>query len=173
VGEVGRRLTERLAGQGVEVVVTDTVPGRADAVARATGAEVVSVDEVVRTACDVFSPCAAGGGVDEVLAGTIPCRAIVGAANNPLASDRAGEILYERGVLYAPDYVVNAGGLLSVLFETGKLDAPGVTRRVERIGADLASLFDEAERDGRPPFRVAERIVAERLAAGREAKIRP
>jgi glutamate dehydrogenase/leucine dehydrogenase len=170
VGEVGRRLTERLAGEGVEVVVTDTVASRADAVARSTGAKVVAAGEIAALTCDILSPNAAGGAIDEALAASMPCRAVVGAANNPLISDRAGEILHERGVLYAPDYVVNAGGLLSVLYETGELDVEGVTRRVERIGTDLGAVLDEAERDRLPPFRVADRIVAERLAAGRAAR---
>lgn len=173
VGEVGRRLSERLSAEGAEIVLTDAIAGRAEAVARDTGATVLAPDEIAAMPCDIFSPNAAGEGIDEAVAATIPCRAVVGAANNPLASVRAGEILHERGVLYAPDYVVNAGGILSVLFETGELDVEGVTRRVERIGADLSDLLDEAEREGLPPFRVAERIVRKRLAAGRAARLRP
>ncbi len=91
------------------------------------------------------------------------------AANNPLASPEVGEELHRRGVLYAPDFVVNAGGLRSVLFETGALDEAGIVARVERIGADLAVVLERAQREGAPPFRVAEQVVAERLAAARAA----
>jgi leucine dehydrogenase len=170
VGEVGRRLAGKLAAEGVDLIVTDSLPGRADAVARATGARVVPAEALAATPCDIFSPNAAGGVIDEALADRLPGRAVVGAANNPLASERAGEILFERGVVYAPDYVANAGGLLSVLFEQGELDLDGVTRRVERIGADLGALLDVAERERLPPFRIADRIVAERLAAGRASR---
>lgn len=170
VGEVGRRLADRLAQEGSRLVVSDTVRRRADAVARATGAKRIPVREILEIDCDLFSPNAGGAVITEAVAGRIPCLAVVGAANNPLATARAGEILAERGILFAPDFVANAGGLLSVLFERGELDENGIVRRVERIGADLAALCDEAERDGLPPFRVADRIVAGRLAAARAAK---
>lgn len=169
LGEVGGRLAEKLARRGVSLIVTDTVRGRLDAIVRATGARAVAPDEIFGVECDLFSPCAAGAVVtDAVLAG-LRCRAIVGAANNPLASPEVGVELHRRGVLYAPDFVVNAGGLLSVLFETGVLDEVGIVARVQRIGADLASLLDRAEGAGAPPFRVAEQVVAERLAAARAA----
>jgi len=169
LGEVGGRLAEKLAGKGVRLIVTDTVRGRSDAVVRATGARAVAPDEIFDVECDLFSPCAAGAIVTAGVAGQLRCRAIVGAANNPLASPEVGEDLHRRGLLYAPDFVVNAGGLLSVLFETGVLDEAGIVQRVERIGADLAELLGRAEREGAAPFRVAERIVAERLAAARAA----
>ena len=170
LGEVGGRLAEKLAGQGVSLIVTDTARGRLDAVVRATGARAVAPEEIFDVECDLFSPCAAGEVVtDEVVAG-LRCRAIVGAANNPLASPEVGDALARRGVLFAPDFVVNAGGLLSVLFETGVLDEAGIVARVERIGADLAELLERAAREGSAPFRVAERIVAERLAAARASQ---
>lgn len=170
LGEVGGRLAEKLAGKGVSLIVTDTVCGRLDAVVRATGARAVSPEEIFVVDCDIFSPNAAGGVVTADVAGQLRCRAIVGAANNPLASSSVGEALARRGVLYAPDFVVNAGGLLSVLFETGVLDETGTVARVQRIGADLAELFDRAERESAPPFRVADRVVAERLAAARAVR---
>ncbi len=170
VGEVGGRLAEKLAGQGVNLVVTDAIPGRADAVARATGARAVLPEEIFDVECDLFSPNAAGAVVTAGVVGRLRCAAIVGAANNPLAAPEIGEELARRGVLYAPDFVVNAGGLLSVLFETQVLDEAGIVARVERIGADLGELLDRAEREGAAPFRVADRVVAERLAAARAAK---
>jgi len=170
VGEVGGRLADKLAGEGVDLIVTDTVPGRSDAIARATGARQVGADEILEVDCDLFSPNAGGGVITGEVVERLRCAAIVGAANNPLASPAVGEALARRGVLYAPDFVVNAGGLLSVLFETGVLDEAGIVARVERIGADLAVLLDRAAREGAPPFRVADRVVAERLAAARVAK---
>lgn len=169
VGEVGGRLAARLAGEGARLVLADALSERAEAVARATGARQIGADDILVLPCDLFSPNAGGGAISESVAAALPCRAVVGAANNPLASNRAGEILAERGILYAPDYVANAGGLLSVLFEQGHLDEDGVVRRVERIGADLSALFDEAEATGTPPFQLAAERVAQKLSAARAA----
>lgn len=170
LGEVGGRLARKLAGKGVNLIVTDTVRGRLDAIVRATGAQAVTPEEIFDVECDLFSPNAAGGFLTPDIAARLRCGAVVGAANNPLASAAVGEELARRGVLYAPDFVVNAGGLLSVLFETGVLDEAGIVARVERIGADLEQLLDRAGREDAPPFRVADCVVAERLAAARAAK---
>ncbi len=170
LGEVGGRLAEKLAGKGVSLIVTDTVRGRLDTVVRATGARAVEPEQIFDVACDFFSPNAAGAVVNRSVVERLRCRAIVGAANNPLASPEVGVELHRRGVLYAPDFVVNAGGLLSVLFETGVLDEAGIVARVQRIGADLAALLDRAQGEGSPPFRVAEQVVEERLQAAREAR---
>ena len=167
LGEVGGRLAEKLAGRGLSLIVTDTIRDRSESVVRATGARSVMPEKIVDAECDFFSPCAAGGVVTAEVVSSLRCRAIVGAANNPLASPEVGDQLARRGILYAPDFVVNAGGLLSVLFETGELDESEVLLRVERIGADLAALLDRSEREGEAPFRVAGRVVAERLAAKR------
>ena len=170
VGEVGGRLAAKLAAEGCRLLVADVAEERARAVAAATGAAVASAGAIAGVDCDLFSPNAAGGVVTEAVARGLRANAVVGAANNPMASDEAAEILATRGILYAPDYVANAGGLLSVHFERGELDADGVRARVERIGADLAAVYDRAEAEKRPPFRVADAIVAERLAAGRAAR---
>ncbi|MEO7794565.1 MAG: Glu/Leu/Phe/Val dehydrogenase dimerization domain-containing protein [Thermoanaerobaculia bacterium] len=170
LGEVGGRLAEKLAGKGVTLIVADIVGLRSDAVVRATGARRVAPQEIFDVACDIFSPNAGGAAVSRDVVERLRCRAIVGAANNPLASPEIADELAGRGVLYAPDFVVNAGGLLSVLFETGELDAAGIVARVERIGADLAALLERSERERLPPYRVAARVVAERLAAARALK---
>ena len=104
---------------------------------------------------------------------TIPrlnCRAVVGAANNQLGEPGDADALAEKGILYAPDYVVNAGGLLSVLFETGALDERGVTARVRGIADTLGEVWRRAQTEGTPPHRIADRIVEERLAAARTAR---
>jgi leucine dehydrogenase len=98
------------------------------------------------------------------------CRAVVGAANEQFAADGAGEALHARGILYGPDYVVNAGGLLSVLFETGELDERGVTARVRGIADTLGDVWTRAEKEGAPPHLIADRIVEERLGAARAAR---
>jgi len=170
VGEVGGRLARRLAAAGARLTLADAQPARARELAAELGAAQAAPETILETRCDILSPNAAGGVLDEASAERLACRAVVGAANNPLASAYVGYDLAARGILYAPDFVVSAGGVLSLLGERGELDEAGLRARVERIGADLAELLDAAEREGVPPFRLAERRVEERLAAARATR---
>lgn len=169
-GEVGARLARRLARRGVRLTLADVEPGRAEALAAELGAETVAADAVYDVPCDLFSPNAAGGVLTEANVARLGCRAVCGAANNPLADPLVGFELAARGVVYAPDFVVNAGGVLSLLYETGAIDEAGVVARVERLGGDLVELLDAAAAAGIPPFRLAERRVAERLTAARRPR---
>jgi leucine dehydrogenase len=170
LGEVGGRLARQLARAGARLVVADVDRARAERAVRELDAVAVEPDAIYDVEVDVFSPNAAGSILS---ASTIPrlrCRAVVGAANEQLADEGDGERLHERGILYGPDYVVNAGGLLSVLFETGALDEAGVTARVRGIGDTVAQIWTRARAEGAPPHRIADRMVEERLAAGRAAR---
>jgi leucine dehydrogenase len=166
-GEVGARLARRLARAGVRLTLADALPARAEALAAEVGGETVAAEAIYDVPCDLFSPNAAGGVLAAETVARLACGAVCGAANNPLESPLVGYELAARGVVYAPDFVVNAGGVLSLLYETGQTDERGVVERVERIGADLDELLDAAAAAGLPPFRLAERRVAERLAAAR------
>jgi leucine dehydrogenase len=169
VGEVGGRLARMLAAAGSRVAVADVVAARAAAVAAAIGAQAVEPDEILFVDCDVLSPNAAGGVIDAAALEHLRCAAICGAANIPLAGPEIGDELDRRGLLYAPDFVVSAGGILSLLFERGELDVAGVVARVEQIGGNLTELFAAAAAEGIAPFRLAERRVDEKLAAARAA----
>ena len=118
-------------------------------------------------AADVFSPNAGGGILNDDTIPRLRAAAVVGAANDQLAEDRHGDALHARGILYGPDYLVNAGGLLSVLFEKGETDEDGIEERIRDIGPRLAALWARAESEGIPPHRVADRVAEERLASGR------
>ncbi len=168
-GEVGGRLATLLAEAGARITVADVVAERAEAVARASGASVAAPEAILSAECDVLSPNAAGGIIDARSIATLRCAAICGAANNQLAAPEAGDELDRRGILFAPDFVASAGGILSLLFEQGKLDVAGTVARVERIGDDLGELFAAAARERIPPFRLAERRVDEKLSAARAA----
>jgi leucine dehydrogenase len=170
LGQVGFRLARLLGGAGARLTVSDLDAGRVERAAAETGASVVAPEAIYDVETDVFSPNAGGGVLD---GGTIPrlrCRAVVGAANEQLADPEDGDRLHGRGILYAPDYVVNAGGLLSLLFEIGETDEAGVVARVRGIGARLGEIFDRARSEGVAPHRVADRIAEERLAAARAAR---
>jgi len=168
-GEVGSRLARLLVEAGAEVAIADIVGQRAASVAAATGVRQVAADAILEEECDVFSPNAAGGVVDGMSIDALRCVAVCGAANNPLAEPELADALARRGILYAPDFVVSAGGILSLLFERGELDAAATVQRVERIGEDLAELYDAAERAGLSPLRLAEQRVDEKIAAARAA----
>jgi len=167
LGEVGRRLARQLAEAGARLTVADIAPERVAQAVSTWDATAVAPDAIYDVEADVFSPNAAGGVLDEATIARLRCRAVVGAANEQFGAEGAGEALHARGILYGPDYVVNAGGLLSVLFETGELDERGITARVRGIADTLADVWARARREGAPPHRIADRMVEERLAAAR------
>src|SRR5262245_9635733 len=169
LGEVGMRLARSLHGQGARLVVADVDEGKVEEARAALRAQAVPAPQIYDVEAHVFSPCAAGGILDDQTIPRLRCRAVVGAANEQLAEPRHAESLLDRGILYAPDYVVNAGGLLSLLFELGETDEAGVVARVREIGPRVLEIFERARREGRSPARVADRLVEERLAASRAA----
>ncbi|HEU4355388.1 MAG TPA: amino acid dehydrogenase [Actinomycetota bacterium] len=165
IGAVGRILADSLAEAGARLILSDVDEGRAGSAAAELGAEVVPAGAAISTLCDVFSPCATGGVVN---AGTIPelaCRIVAGAANNQLGAAEDADALSERGILYAPDYVVNAGGIIHLA--SLELLGEDETKRDERIRAiadTLTECFRLAEAEGISTGAAAERMVAERLA---------
>ena len=170
LGEVGGRLARQLAQAGARLIVADVDRPRAERAVRELDAVAVDPDAIYDVDADVFSPNAAGSVLTESTIPRLRCRAVVGAANDQLADERDGDRLHERGIVYGPDYVVNAGGLLSVLFETGDLDEARVTARVRGIGETVAAVWSRARGEGAPPHRIADRMAEERLAAGRAAR---
>ena len=170
LGQVGYRLAAMLRKAGVRLTVADVDPRRAERAAEELQAAVVAPDAIYDVEADVFSPNAAGGVINDATLPRLRCAAVAGAANEQLAEPRHGDALHERGILYGPDYVVNAGGLLSLLFELGETDEEGIKRRVEAIGGRLSALWARARREGVPPHRLADRIAEERLAAARRQR---
>jgi len=163
LGQVGLRLARLLAKEGAQLTVADMDDGRAERASSELNAARVAPEAIYDVEADVFSPNALGGVLND---GTLPrlrVSAVCGAANEQLEASGHGDALQERGILYAPDYVVNAGGLLSLLFELGEVNEEGILARVRGIGARVAELLERAASEGAPPFRVADRIVEERL----------
>ena len=172
VGQVGMRLARFLAEAGARITVGDTDGGRGERAVSELGASSVSAEEIYDVAADVFSPNAGGGILNDDTIPRLRAAAVVGAANDQLADPRHGDALQARGILYGPDYLVNAGGLLSVLFEKGETDEDGIVERIREIGPRLSALWQRAHDEGVAPHRVADRIVEERLAAARAGKAR-
>lgn len=167
VGAVGSRLADHLHEAGASLVVADVADDRARAVAERTGATVIDDDEVIGTPCDVFSPCATGGVLGEHSIGKLACRAIAGAANNQLVSPDDDVRLAAADILYAPDYVVNSGGVIWLAgFETLGWDDAAVRARLGGIETVLDDLFAAADRDGVTPAVAAGRLARDRIARG-------
>jgi leucine dehydrogenase len=167
LGQVGYRLARMLRDAGARLTAADVDAGRVERAGAELHAAPVEAAAIYEVEADVFSPNAAGGVITDETLPRLRCRAVVGAANEQLAEPRHGDALHARGILYGPDYVVNAGGLLSLLYELGEVDEDGVKRRVAQIGDRLADLWARARREGVPPHRLADRIAEERLAAAR------
>ncbi|MGZ8606735.1 MAG: Glu/Leu/Phe/Val dehydrogenase dimerization domain-containing protein [Actinomycetota bacterium] len=168
VGAVGAPLAQRLHGEGARVILTDADETRAKELAAELDAETVQPEDAIATACDVFSPCATGGVLSERSIPRLGCRVVAGAANNQLAEPRDAERLAERGILYAPDYVVNAGGIIHLAsLEMLGEDVARRDERIEAIGSTLTELFRRADAEGISTAAAAERMVAARLEEGR------
>ena len=167
VGQVGLHLARGLVRAGARVTVADVDAGRVERAAAELGAAAVEPGAIYDVDADVFSPNAGGGILDDETIPRLRARAVVGAANDQLADARHGAALHARGILYGPDYLVNAGGLLSVLFEKGETDEDGVVERIRDIRPKLAALWERARAEGVPPHRMADRIVEERRAEAR------
>ena len=170
VGAVGFHTAKLLAEHGARLSVADIDPARAQRVARVFQAQVVDPEAIYSVEADVFSPNAMGGIVNDDTLARLKVQAIVGGANEQLLEPRHGDVLHSIGVLWAPDYVVNAGGLLSLLYETKQTDEEGVVERVRMIGPRLADIWQRSGEEEQPPGVIADRIVEERLALGRRAK---
>jgi leucine dehydrogenase len=162
LGQVGSRLATRLAHEGAVLTVTDFNPARAQFAAE-LGAEWVAPDEAHRVAADVFVPAGVGGMLSPQVIAELAATAVCGAANNQLAKTGADAELRARGILYAPDYLVNAGGVIRLADETSGDD--DVLARIDAIGETLSAVFDESERSGITTVEAADRLVAERLAS--------
>ncbi len=164
VGDVGEPLARLLAADGAEVTLSDVDEERADELAAALGARVVAPAEVYGTECDVFAPCAIGGVLNDDTIPALRCAIVAGSANNQLAEARHAEALHERGVLYAPDYVVNAGGALAFgLMHGGTTDPDVLDERVRGLGDRLAEIFEAAEADDASPAHAARRLAERTL----------
>lgn len=166
VGKVGKHLVEHLLDDGAEVVVTDVSEAALDAVRSAhPEVEVVSdTDELVGADIDIYSPCAMGGALDDATVAGLKATVVCGAANNQLAHPGVEQALVDRGILYAPDYLVNAGGVIQVDDERHGFVFERARAKAERIFDTTLAVFAAAERDGVPPAVAADRLAEQRMA---------
>jgi leucine dehydrogenase len=172
-GSVGKVYADWIAKEGGKIIVADIVPEAAASLAEATGGKVVSTDEIRSVECEVYAPCALGGSVDDETIANLKARVVCGAANNQLLEARHGDALREKGVLYAPDYVVNAGGLINVYNELvpGGYVEEQAMAEMDKIRLNLLKIFRMAREEGVCTAVAANRFGEQRvLAAMAEAK---
>jgi leucine dehydrogenase len=164
VGDVGARLAEQLADAGARVLIADIDTQRAEALAGRIGAEVITPDQAIGTDCDVYAPCALGGTLNAETIPRLRCRIVAGSANNQLAESEDALRLQEAGILYAPDFVINAGGVLySWGTESLHWDRETVETRLAGIGETLAAVYRRSEAEGITTDAAAERLARSRF----------
>ena len=164
LGKVGRHVVRRLVEAGAEVLVADIDPQTVGTVTAQYGVEPVDPWSVGETPCDVFSPCALGNVVTPETVGRFQCRIIAGSANNQLSEEAMGDLLRARGILYAPDFIANAGGLLQMADERQGYRAERAEHRVEGIFEFLLTLYRESDERQVATNRLALTLVEERLS---------
>lgn len=166
-GNVGADLCRRLADAGANLVIADPDPVRRDRLAAILGARVVDAAAIAGVDADIFAPCALGGALNRDSVRRLKAKLICGAANNQLASPDIAALLIERGIVYAPDYVVNAGGIINVSAEYLGEDEGAVASRIAAIAPRVLALLERSAREGRSLALVAD-AMAEAAIAGAE-----
>lgn len=163
LGNVGYRLAERLAGAGARLTVADVVPERVARAEAELGAESVPVDALYDVEADIFAPCALGGVINDETVPRLRVKIVAGGANNQLHRDRHADALHGRGILYAPDYVLNGGGAINASQEKFDYDEARIRGEIEGIEGMLDAIFGRAAKEGKSPLAVANRMAEEIL----------
>jgi leucine dehydrogenase len=166
LGQVGSRVARLLARAGARLQVADVDTGKR-ALADQLGARWSPPGRAWQSDVDVVVPCALGGFLDDDTVPRLRCRIVAGAANNQLADDRIAELLAARGILWAPDFVVNAGGLINIAQETGGYDPAAARTQVRAIADTLREIFDRAQAGRTTPLGAAMELAGRRLGVTR------
>ena len=167
VGKVGGALADHLHAEGARLTVADVRPAAVAAVVERTGAAEVSPAGAHAVACDVYSPCALGGALSATTIPELHAAAVVGCANNQLATPQDAQRIDESGVLYAPDYVVNAGGVINIAMEKGGYDRPRAEERIRGIHDTVLRVLDLAAEEGITTAAAADLLAERRIDAAR------
>jgi leucine dehydrogenase len=163
VGNVAFNLCHYLHEEGAHLIVTDIQKNSVERAVHDFGAKAVDTDDIYDVECDVFSPNALGGVINDDTLSRIKAQVIAGAANNVLKEERHGDHLHEMGIYYAPDYVINAGGLINVADELHGYNKNRAMKKVEGIYQNIERVFEISKRDGIPTYKAADRMAEERI----------
>ncbi|MEO3416923.1 Glu/Leu/Phe/Val dehydrogenase dimerization domain-containing protein [Roseovarius sp. CAU 1744] len=164
LGHVGMSLAGMLHEAGAELIVSDINDEAVRIAQDSFGATVVAPDEILHQRADVFAPCAMGGALTADAIAALKARFVVGAANNQLADDTCGQRLKDAGILYAPDYIVNGGGIVNVAMEILKISDPAYREsRIAGLATTLEDVFVRADETDQPPHVIADQLIESRL----------
>jgi leucine dehydrogenase len=164
-GNVGYYLAELLDHEGARLTVTDIDPARVKKVVDAFKAQAVAPDEIYGIKADIFAPCALGGIINDDTLAKLKVEIVAGGANNQLAEERHGDALEAQGITYAPDYVINGGGLINVNAELQGWTMERARNKAGEIYDTILRVFEIAQEEGIPSYRAADRLAEQRIAA--------
>src|SRR3954452_202325 len=164
-GKVASHLAQHLHDEGARLIVTDIDTEKVKRVVQETGARAVDPEEIYDQDADVYAPCALGATVNDDTLPRLKVEIIAGGANNQLAEDRHGDLLEKRGILYAPDYVINGGGVINVYGELHRWPVERAKKKAGEVYEPLLRIFDIARREKIPTYRAADRLAEQRIAA--------
>ena len=170
VGAVGGEMARLLKERGARITICDIKDDRVAELCEAHGYGSVDEERHLEVDCDIYAPCARGAGINDETIPHLTCDIIAGCANNMLLEPRHGDVLREKGILYAPDYVVNAAGIINVSVERvpGGYNEEEAMRRIHRIADNLREVFELAEEQGIATNRAAEELAKKRIAAAKQ-----
>src|SRR5688500_5196954 len=169
-GHVGRYLAKELHEAGAKLIVTDIDPEKVKQVVKETGARAVAPDEIYSVDAQIFAPCALGGIINDETIPKLKVEIVAGGANNQLLEERHGDALEKRDILYAPDYVANAGGVINVYSELAGWDLERAFKKADEIFDTIIGVFELAKSDGIPTYRAADRVAERRLGDPKEVR---
>ena len=164
VGHVGYHLCKELHAAGAKITVADVDKLKSERAQREFGAAVVAIDDIPKVDCDVFAPCALGAGINDTTVPHLKARIVAGAANNQLAEPRHGDDLHARGIIYAPDYAINAGGLINVAQEAKGYDAKIAREKTLKIYDTILDICERSKKLAAPTYKVADMLAEEKLS---------
>ncbi|NKB34407.1 MAG: amino acid dehydrogenase [Pseudomonadales bacterium] len=168
VGNVGINLVRLLKEAKAKVIVADANAARVAEVVRQFKVACCSTEKILSTEVDVLAPCALGGAINSETIASLQANIVAGAANNQLQSDELGALLMEKGILYAPDYVINCGGIMDIYHQQqGIRDSAEIKRKLEIIRENLSAIFEESNRSNRATNIVADELAREKFQSGK------
>lgn len=170
VGNVAYKLCDHLHREGAKLIITDINKEAVERAVKEYGAMAVDPNEIYEVDCDIFSPCALGAVINDETIPKLKAKVIAGSANNQLESSVHGEILYRKGIVYAPDYVINSGGVINVAEELNGYSEENAMKKVEMIYDHLVKVFEISKRDNIPTNFAADRMAEERIATAKKSK---
>lgn len=170
VGSVAYTLCEYLNKEGANLIVTDINKEAVQRAALDFGAKAVDPSDIYSVDCDIYSPCALGATINDRTISQLKAKVIAGSANNQLKDERHGDRLHELGIVYAPDYVINAGGVINVADELYGYNRDRAMKKVEMIYDNITKVIEISKRDGIPTYKAADRLAEERIEKMRHSR---